>query len=115
MCPTRDITRCFTTHGYGPPRSISTSWFDSITNPSQPRRLSATLAGMYPRSVTMPIFTPSARKVKPTGSAASCGMVKGATVMSPMVKLRPDSNVSSLASSGRMPSFFCRAQRCHAW
>ena len=45
-CPTRDRTRCFTDHGYGPMRSISRSWFDSIIRPSQPRRWCFTLSGM---------------------------------------------------------------------
>ena len=36
-----------------------------------------------------PIFNPSARKVNPTGSTASCGMVNGLTVTSPMVNAFP--------------------------
>ena len=44
----------------------------------------------------MVILIPCERKEKPTGSAASCGMVKLETSISPMVKPVPAANSSSL-------------------
>src|SRR5581483_2423285 len=47
---------------------------------------------------------PSARKVNPTGSAASWGIVNGVMAMSPISKLWPDAKVWSFEISGITPS-----------
>src|ERR1019366_293922 len=71
--------------------------------------------GRQPRSVAKPTLTPSARKVKPTGSAASWGMVKGMTSISPTRKPRPAEKCSDFGSSGIAPCWSRTARLQARW
>jgi hypothetical protein len=75
-CPVRDAMRRCRNGGYGPARSIPSSWFDSSTSRSAPAHSDRTFSLTCPISVHTTAVAPVERHARrtPIGLAASCGV-----------------------------------------